>query len=86
MFHLTIQVIEIKRDPTGDEKHMRATIRKSTLRSTLRKGQAPDTADIHTKIRKLADENLKFKEQLEKASLQLFVLCNFRRAGIWSVT
>ena len=67
MFEL-LQVIEIKRDPSGDEKRMRATIRKSTLRSTMKKGQMPDNVDIHTKIRKLAEENFKFKEQVEKVT------------------
>ena len=45
---------------------MRATIRKSTLRSTLRKGANPDGTDIKSKLRRLAEENFKFKELLEK--------------------
>ncbi len=32
----------------------------------MKKGQMPDNVDIHTKIRKLAEENFKFKEQVEK--------------------
>ncbi len=29
----------------------------------------PDNVDIYTKIRKLAEENFKFKEQLEKVPI-----------------
>lgn len=78
-----LQVIEIKRDPSGDEKRMRATIRKSTLRSTLRKGQTPDTADIHSKIRRLAEENFKFKEQLEKVEWAVRILFVVRFPAVY---
>ena len=61
-----IQLIELRRYPKGDEKRMRATLRKATKKVTT-------DSDLQQKIRHLGEDNYRYRQMLESVSIVLYV-------------
>ena len=64
-----IQVVELKRTPKGDDRRMRATLKKATLKTDSNTG-----SELHQKIRVLADENFKYSQLLERVKTYIIDL------------
>ncbi|ELT87875.1 hypothetical protein CAPTEDRAFT_222380 [Capitella teleta] len=58
------KIVQLKRDPNGEEKRIRATLRKTMLRHD-------DSSEMAAKITQLSQENSRFKQILENKKLEL---------------
>jgi hypothetical protein len=55
------QVVQLKRDPNGEEKRIRATLRKNMLRRE-------DTSEMATQITLLSQENSRYRQIFDSVS------------------
>ena len=56
-------MVQLKRDPKGEEKRIRATLKKN-----LRTCEDPVTSDVATRITYLSQENYRYRQILENVS------------------
>lgn len=58
-----IQVVELQRDPEGEDKRVRATLKKPSKRDKN------GASDLHDRVKILSDENIRYKDILEEVSI-----------------